>query len=400
LVKLGLTTGQKVGFWTTEKGYKLGPYFGIMTNKRSDSAQGFRGLRGRRENYTALLRLAHSMGAVAFVFACEDVDFKKMRVLGYRQQSDGRWYSQSYPIPDVVYNRVPDRKSELSAVVVATKRRIAQLERTHGVHLFNPHFLNKWELHKLFSRDPRVKPHLPSTRLYRSTDDIVSGLKQHGFVYLKPRDSFAGRGIMRASRSRDGYTLSVKRGTRYHHIRSSEVSGLLSLFQRHRRPGVYLVQQGLELARYKGSIFDARIIVQKNGQGQWVLSGAGVRVAARGGITTHVPNGGYIAPIEKVLGTAFAEHSVGPDVVYERIRQLALTIAPSIEEHYKKLFGELSMDIGIDRNGNCYFFEANAKPMKFDEPTIRKETLRCLIEYARYLAGYRMGGYKYADHQG
>lgn len=30
------------------------------------------------------------------------------------------------------------------------------------------------------------------------------------------------------------------------------------------------------------------------------------------------------------------------------------------------------MDLGIDDLGEIWFFEANAKPMKFDEPQIRK----------------------------
>lgn len=207
-------------------------------------------------------------------------------------------------------------------------------------------------------------------------------------VYLKPRDTFAGHGILRAEYRGGEYILSHKFGTTYRHERHADFQALTRSFSARRHPGVYLVQQGLRLAKYKGAIFDARIIMQKTGTGVWDLTGAGVRVAARGGITTHVPNGGYIAPIETVIRDVFQERLDTPGGVYSRVRSLALAVAPAIENHYKRLFGELSMDIGITGDGECYFFEANAKPMKFDEPIIRRKSLRRLIEFSRYLSGY------------
>ncbi|MNE78462.1 hypothetical protein D3C80_1748710 [compost metagenome] len=46
----------------------------------------------------------------------------------------------------------------------------------------------------------------------------------------------------------------------------------------------------------------------------------------------------------------------------------------------------MSMDLGIDTEGSMWFFEANAKPMKFDEPHIRKKSLERIFQFSHYLS--------------
>ncbi|MBT9177202.1 MAG: Endospore coat-associated protein YheD [Firmicutes bacterium] len=298
--------------------------------------------------------------------------------------------SREYPLPDVIYNRVPDRKSEVSLPVVKVKRQIKKMQP--AVTLFNPQFLNKWELHELLARQPELRAYVPETRLYRGPEDITAMLQRHDMVYLKPQDTFAGRGIMRVSRKGARYVLSFKQGEKYHHASYTDAAALLRAFAVRRTSSRYLVQQGLHLAKFRGAIFDIRVLVQKNGRGSWELTGIGVRVAALGGITTHVPNGGYIAPLETVLTEVFGEDASRSRGLREKITELALRVAVAVEQGVGSVFGEMSMDIGITANKECYFFEANAKPMKFDEPTIRARSLRRIGEFSRYLAAYHSGG--------
>lgn len=386
---LGLRDKQRVGVWRAAYGMRIGPYVGIMTNKRPGALPGFRGLRGRRENYTALTRMAGEMGAVAFVFAVEDVDFAQRRVLGYARVG-GRWVPREYPLPDVVYNRVPDRKSEVSLPVMRFKQQIKRLQP--AVALFNPKFLNKWELYGLLAKQPELTPFVPETCLYREPKDLVDMLRKHDMVYLKPQDTFAGRGIMRVWRKGQKLVLSYKDGAKYRHAAYTGTDALLRAFVARRAGSRYLLQEGLRLAKLRGAIFDVRVLVQKNNQGQWEVTGIGVRVAAPGGITTHVPNGGHIAPLDTVLNEVFGESAGRPQGLRDEIEALALKVAPAIERGVGSLFGEMSMDIGITEAKKCYFFEANAKPMKFDEPAIRAKSLRRLVEFSRYLAGYQSSG--------
>jgi len=386
---LGLRPAQRVGMWQEHGSVRIGPYVGIMTNKRPGSVPGFAGLRGRRENYTALTRMARQMGAVAFVFAAEDVDFRRRRVQGYTLRGC-KWVLTEFPLPDVVYNRVPDRKSEVSLPVVKVKRQIGQLHPT--VKLFNPQFFSKWRLYRQLAGNPELRQYVPETRICRGPADIITLLHKHGMVYLKPKDTFAGRGIMRVLLRQGKYVLSYKQGRLYRNESHADGVALTRAFTARRCSGVYLVQQGLYLAKFRGAIFDVRVLVQKNGRGQWEVTGMGVRVAARGGITTHVPNGGYIAPMEEVITEVFGESAAHPHGLCLEVRQLALKVATAVEHDVGGVLGEMSMDIGITTEKQCYVFEANAKPMKFDEPTIRVTSLRRIVAFSRYLAGYRDGG--------
>jgi hypothetical protein len=127
------------------------------------------------------------------------------------------------------------------------------------------------------------------------------------------------------------------------------------------------------------------MLVQKDGTGKWKISGIGVRIAGKKAISTHVPMGGSIGSFPVVLKTTFPQHQT---TIQQQLIKLGLTVAKQIEAQSNGHFGEMSMDIGLDQQGRPWFFEANAKPQKFDEPVIRTRSLKRILEYARYL-GYR-----------
>ena len=74
-----------------------------------------------------------------------------------------------------------------------------------------------------------------------------------------------------------------------------------------------------------------------------------------------------------------------------RAKQTALVIAKQIEKASGNSLGDLSLDLGVDTAGQLWFFEANSKPMKFDEPHIRKKSLTNLIQYCIHLSKLTAG---------
>jgi hypothetical protein len=147
----------------------------------------------------------------------------------------------------------------------------------------------------------------------------------------------------------------------------------------------YIIQQGIDLATFNNKLFDVRLLAQKNGRGEWDVTGMGIRLAGSGKITTHVPRGGSVQSPEEVLTAAFPHYS--PENILISIHHMALRIARSLEKEWPAL-GEVSMDIGIDKTTRIWFIEANAKPGKFDEPHIRKLSLRRIVEYAQHQANF------------
>lgn len=356
---------------------KLGPLVGILTAASSVPGKPFA---GRLHFFREIVQYAYSMGALAFCFTPEGLDLAKQQCTGY-VYSHGNWKGVRLPLPDVVYNRVPAREFERTQAVQRAK---CSLESA-GIPYFNPSFLNKWHLYKIFSSHEHLSRYLPETKQLNSLSDLTSFLQKYDAVYLKPIHGFAGRGIMKVSRSRTGSLLLEYRQNGVNHKRHYRTVGsLLQAVRQLMRGRQYVVQQGLKLAVCGGRMFDLRVLTQRDRHGEWRLIGWGCRVAGQGGITTHVPNGGSIAPFDVVAKATFGDQW---HQVQQRVKQLALMVPPCIEAHYQRQFGIISMDIGIDRKGFPWLFEANAKPMEFDEKDTQSSSVTALIHYCRWLAG-------------
>jgi len=109
----------------------------------------------------------------------------------------------------------------------------------------------------------------------------------------------------------------------------------------------------------------------------------GARLAGQLSITTHVPRGGKIENPVKLLQDSFGQKQA--TIILKKVEEAAILIATQIEQASDALLAEMSMDVGVDKHGELWFFEANSKPMKFDEPHIRKKSLQRIFQYGQFL---------------
>ncbi len=351
-----------------------GPFIGIMTVKRGAS------FKGNKKNFIDIIQTAKSLGAVVYVFNVEDIDWSSHTTGAYfYQESSDAWiYLAQTPLPQVVYNRIPYREDEQKGYVQSA---IRQLNKVPSLHLFNHHFFNKWDLYYKLGQNSRVSHYIPETRKLKSLKDFSQMVSKHPLLYLKPISGKAGKGIMTIQSSTNRYVLKQRVGSR---LMSSSFDTEIHLWNQIKKKVKegYVIQQGIPLATFDERPFDIRVLVQKDGKGMWGLSGVGIRVAGKNSITTHVPRGGSIASPEDVFRSYMSEAEYEAFMI--RLKKTVLELADALEESYKNL-GECSMDIGINRKGELWFFEANAKPMKFDEPHIRKTSLERIVQYSQYL---------------
>ncbi len=77
-------------------------------------------------------------------------------------------------------------------------------------------------------------------------------------------------------------------------------------------------------------------------------------MAGKLSITTHVPRGGMIDDPGKLLTSSFGVSDAKR--VLSRTKQAALLIAKQIENSCGNTLGEMSMDLGVDREGQIWFF--------------------------------------------
>lgn len=343
----------------------------------------------QRSTFQEIIQIGREMGMEVFVSCPQDFDWQRRQVAGYTYfPGEGgrrpRWVRRRYPLPDVVYNRIPSRAAEAQPLVQACLRRMA---RRIGPALFNPSYLDKASVFRILARDPDLAPYLPPTRSVRSWADVETMLARHRRVYLKPsRGSLGDYTADITAGGRGGryrYRYNLRRGrTRTGFARHlGEVRRALAPLLDRRS---YIVQAAVDLARLDGRPFDLRVLVQKDGTGAWVYTGAAARVAGPGQITTHVPRGGSRASLAEALSAFPPEVALR---VEGELQSMAVAIARAVEAGTGRAFAEFSMDIGADRQGRLWLFEVNSKPLRFDEDGIRRLVQERMLSYAQAVSG-------------
>lgn len=342
----------------------------------------------QRSTFRELIALGRPMGVDVFVAAPTDFDWNRGIVHGYTVRERGErafWVRRPYPLPDVLYNRVPSRTAEGRSVVRAC---LARMSRRIGPALFNPFYLNKASVFRLLARDPVVAPYLPPTRTVRGWSDVEAMLSRYGRVYLKPaRGSLGNHTAEITDSGHDGHRRYRYRynlaGGRTRGAYARHLDGVRRALHPLLSSRPYVVQKAISLARLNGRPFDVRVLVQKNEEGVWTYTGAAARVAGPGQITTHVPRGGSRASLEQAL-TAFSPEVA--DRLQRELVTMTTAIARAVEAGSHRNFAELSMDVGVDESGRPWLFEVNSKPLRFDETPIRRRAQEKLIAYARAVA--------------
>lgn len=364
------------------------PLIGILTMEDKHNQ-----FRGNRENFIDIIQTGQQLGMDVIVLTPQDLKLDLQRVYGYQYQNkEKKWIRKIYPLPRVIYNRIPSRDDEMLPEV---QRVIRACIRHPYIQLFNPSFFNKWTLFEWLKKSKATHRYIPETKRLTKHTGLQNMLHRYGLLYLKPERGKAGMGIMRVkrfARNRYPYRLSYQVQRKSHTMQFKTLGGLRKQINEMMGEESYIVQQGIRLALCENRPFDLRVLVQKNKRGLWAISGIGARIAGSSSITTHVPRGGSIDEPQRVLSSVFG--TANAKKLMRQARKTAITIAKQLERGSGHLLGEMSIDLGVDKKGHLWFFEANAKPMKFDEPDIRKKSLHRLLQYAKFLANGRKTMYR------
>lgn len=332
--------------------------------------------------FQRMITEANELGILAYVVSPGALR-SSGRVLGYRH--DGRrWRPAHFPPPDVLYNR-----TQATPATVALER---GMRRRYGVRIFNGRLGSKWRQYRVLARDPELRRYLPATRLLRSGSDLRSIVTRFGGAYVKPSRGGFGRGVWRIERKRRGYDVRrTDRIGRSHRLGTVSLGTAFRAIRRRRR--AYIVQQRLHLLRWRGSIADVRVLMQKDIHGVWRLTGAGVRVGQGGTIVSNLSGGGKGASLSDVVRETFADNLELAASIEMLVPEIAERIARRLERAGGTL-GELGIDLAIDRDGRIWFLEANSRTGRNLFHQLDKEHLGRLadrrpMEFSYYLAGFR-----------
>ncbi|GHH98569.1 YheC/YheD family endospore coat-associated protein [Neobacillus kokaensis] len=321
------------------------PLIGILTAQKANGA-----IAGNGQLFKNLQQKLISLGGISFVFTIEDIEENCINGYLYFPEKKG-WIKKQFPYPDLVYNRIPFRKTEQQEKI----RSFFFSLKKRGIPFFNPCFINKYEFYECFKHHTHINKYLPETILIRKKQDLLELLETHSTIYLKPANSSRGKGIYRLSMTASS-SIQVE-GRKTQEIFET-VNHFWNKWHEKLLQKTYLAQEAVQSAEYNGSRFDFRILAHADGN-NYTVTGVGIRQSQEQEITTHIPSGGKLLPYELVKSTKHEEF----------IQSILSPIGRTLSEHFG-FFGEFSIDAGISKKGQYYIYEVNSKPMSFDEQEI------------------------------
>jgi len=383
--KLYLPYSKKLMIKSSQNGIQIGPLVGILTTDtghRHQFSKFFKHFLSPEANYPVYY----------FVFTPDQVNWQNKTVNGnFYSSTNGRqkqWNSYTVPLPDVIYNRVPNRTTEKKESIQFFKRQYKKL----GGILFNPGFFSKWEMHQMISNDPRIQQYIPETYAAPSVIILQKMLEKYPFVYLKPTEGSLGLGIYKVAKQKNQYIVTYRNG-KENIVKSYRSLAALYhfIFKRNQKKiNKYLIQQGIDLIKFQGRPVDFRIQLHKNGFNEWNTIAIGAKAAGKGSVTTHIRTGGNLIDTDQ-----FLKQTLGPKAysIDEFVKDASIKIATVTEEKVGSPIGELGLDIGIDEQHRVWLFEVNSKPGRsiFKTPSLKKadqKSIFSILEYAMYLASF------------
>lgn len=362
----------------------IGPVVGIFTAGFKNFSQA---PLGQRTFYFAkLLANAQSAGVLPILFGVQHIQWEEGLVNGflYDRKKD-RWLTLLVPLPNVVYDRIPNRRIEQLDSIQNLKQK---LQKEYGIPWFNPGFFNKWELYQRLAKNEAIRSFLPETILFQNKHDLFEMLKKYDHLYLKWVSGSHGNGVYEIKKDKNGRWNCYFRDEegRIHSFFATDKASLIRHLNSDVTKGQYIIQQGIDLIKHKGNPVDFRLHMNKRQDGTWTVTALAAKVSSEHSPTTHLVSGGEIKTIEEIFLDTENRHTA-----IKRLRETALLVSETLDKLSSGFIGEIGLDIGIDQKGNTWLFEANAKPGRsiYSHPSFQKlERINhlFLFEYATALA--------------
>jgi hypothetical protein len=330
------------------------------------------------------LTIEKSVGVCAFVFGAHLINWNDGTVNGYFYTEKEGWTKQNVPLPNVIYDRLPNRRTENHKTLKNIKQR---LQDEYLIPWYNPGFFNKWEMYKSLLNEENLKSFLPETIYQPTFEDIETMVSHFKHVYIKPANGSLGFGIYQvvASEKEEAFYCRYQDGEENRLQKFTSLKKLVQYLFKQNKLERYLIQQGIDLIRYDNRPLDFRIHTNRDHEGTWRMTALAAKIAGRGSVTTHLNNGGMVKTLEELFPEKRKREELNT-----RLEEAVILLSNALAEKTEGFIGEIGFDIGLDRAGQIWLFEANSKPGRaiFSHPKLRKQdrlSRQLAMSYAIFL---------------
>ncbi|MFS1512950.1 YheC/YheD family protein [Chengkuizengella sp. SCS-71B] len=240
---------------------------------------------------------------------------------------------------------------------------------------------SKWEKTVVLQQNRTLSKFVPETEKLNSKK-LQNMLNKHKMVYVKPVIGTGGVGIMKINKltNIDGIRYKLQKTTNIQ--RFDTFDELYKSLQKHIKNKDYIIQKGIALLKYKKRLMDLRIMVQKNLNNKWEVTGSAARIAPKNKIVTNVSSGGITVDFNTML-EHFYEDETEQKEFLEYLHQLCLEIVKQLQKYNPNL-KEIGVDIGLDKKMHPWILEVNTKP----DPRVFFRDSKTIEKVVRYGSAY------------
>lgn len=358
----------------SERCLRLGPVIGILAYKGKQASE------ERLERIRHFLLDYSSINGLVYICSLDGINPQTRTLTGYYYDphAEGYWRkTDRLPYPDVIYRRMKYNHNRAYDHLIESIR----------WKVFNPYFFSKLELWRSFQDHPQLRHHLPSTQLWKNSRTLHNMLNSFRSVYLKPVRGALGDGIIRVDQLKSGYAVITNRRRRKYVTNTHDLITIIRSLIRNRS---YLLQKSVAFNHHKHHI-DFRVIMQKNELQAWECSA----VIAKYGRKKHICTN----EVHQIFsGKHTLKHIYGLNVhqmekVYSQIGQIC-TSACQLIDHKFGVFGDVGIDIVLDRNLHIWLLEINTLHQHDvasyvrDDPDLFRRVLTTPLKFAKAYAGF------------
>ncbi|WP_077601528.1 YheC/YheD family protein [Oceanobacillus sojae] len=309
--------------------------------------------------------VAKAKGMEILYFRADDVNMNTKTINGFIF-TGSEWHRMETKIPKLI---------DVSQFCLVYPKVVRFLEKHSYLTVSFKNRISKEVLQYKLLEDGDFKRYVIPSASCSSFFKMKEFLSLYKDVVIKPTRSQRGVGVYRVSINDKG---SITIG---HNKTEQEISfeELENFYNNKLTEKKHVIQKYITSRTPQGDPFDCRIHMEKNGKGEWVVAKKYIRIGIGQQVISNVNQGGGVAEARVFLKANYPDSA---KKMLKELNQLGLKLATKMEQLREVEIPTVGFDIGIDRDGSFYVFEANGAP---DTSRLRGEVAMYRTDYYKYL---------------